>query len=172
MIFLSIGHYADEPGACFGDFCEHEEAAAWVAHIAYRCQQNGHDVLIVPSGKLTDKVSYINDRTVEGDLAVEMHFNSDAQQAGHGALTLYYPGSVKGKVMAQRVQAAMEPLMGRHWDGAMPGYYRMDPRNKPDYFLRATDCTALILEPAFIHDRQLIESKRRDACIAIADALA
>lgn len=34
MIFISAGHYPSNPGACFGSFCEHDEAVIWAQAIA------------------------------------------------------------------------------------------------------------------------------------------
>jgi len=55
--------------------------------------------------------------------------------------------------------------------GVKEGYYKMSPANGIDYFLRRTKCTSLIIEPEFIHRKELIQKHRDVACKAIAKAL-
>jgi hypothetical protein len=61
--------------------------------------------------------------------------------------------------------------MGIRDRGAKEGWYQMNPQKGPDYFLKATNCTALILEPEFIEHRDRIVGKREDGARAIADAI-
>lgn len=180
MLILSAGHYPNARGACFGDFCEHDEAVRWVStivhHINYRI-----GVLITPSLDLSGKVKWINSQNSPA-LAVEIHFNSDPKHKGRGSETLYCPGSEKGRLVASAVQNAIAPLLKPN-RGIKEGWYRMDRPGhedypgdiegdeKPDYFLKATKCPALIIEPEFIHNREVIESMRETACEAIAEVL-
>ena len=180
MIVLSAGHTPDSPGACSGSFCEHAEAVEWVNRIAYQLR---HDlqVQIVASGPLSQKVREINEthQRLPVQLAVEIHFNSDPQHAGHGSETLYCPGSAKGERAAQMVQRHLGSTM-RPDRGVKEGWYRMDRPGhvdypgdvegdeKVDYFLRATKPVALIVEPEFIHNRRMILAYRDLACLEIA----
>lgn len=183
MILLSAGHHPAKPGACFENFCEHNEAVKWMEEIH---QFLGSDVAKkVPTGVLKKKIEFINAN--EPTIAAEIHFNSlqvwndananglvdkgEMEYKGSGALTLFYPGSSKGKRLATVVQEGMETVFKKHWRGVMEGYYRMDPKYGPDYFLVRTKCPSIIIEPEFIHHREEIESKRADCCTAIADGL-
>lgn len=183
MILISAGHHPTSLGACFEGFCEHDEALRWVDEIYARL---GPDkALLVPAGVLRSKIDFINARRPA--VAIEIHFNSlqvwkdanadgvvdegEMRPVGNGALTLHYPGSTRGKAVAQTVQGAMEPIFGKHWRGAMEGWYRMNKKFGPDYFLSRTNCTAIIVEPEFIHKQDLITGNRVLACRAIADAL-
>jgi len=182
--FISAGHNKNSQGASFGEFTEFTETLYWakkiVAHI-------GDDAILVPSGKLSEKVAFINDN-IDGDsIAAEIHFNSakiwedlnkdgivdedEMKNVGRGALTLHYPNSKTGISLATDIQNTMKPFYGTHWNGVMAGYYRMNPKNKVDYFLSETHCPAIIIEPEFIHHKDLIHEHREVACFNIAQTL-
>lgn len=167
MIFISAGHHPTKPGACYGSFCEFDEASKW-ADLIYELI-GGDRCMRVPSGVLREKVAFINAR--EPTLAAEIHFNADGRQAGNGCLTLHYPGSIKGRMVAIEVQDGMEQIFRRHWNGVMEGYYRMDKSRGPDYFLAKTKCPSVIIEPEFIHNRDRITENREGACANIASSL-
>ena len=182
MILLSAGHYPESPGACFFEWCEHEEATKWVNIIAHFLREQTH-VNVVPTGKLPAKVRYINEYPLEKvSLAVEIHFNSDFSHAGKGFETLYCPASKKGKQAAQIVNDALIGIFEKN-RGIKEGWYKMDRPGiedypgdvegdeKPDYFLSATKPYALILEPEFIHNRSSIETNRDAACKALAGGI-
>lgn len=185
MILISAGHHATKVGACFGDFCEFDEASRWVELIHKyigdeRC-------LKVPFGVLRDKVAFINARTGgEKTIAVEIHFNSaviwkddnkdgvkqdkEFHHIGRGSETLYYPKSQKGKDAAFVVQQSLSNIFAPD-RGIKEGWYRMQERFGADYFLEKTKCTSLIIEPEFIDNKDIIIGKRDIGCIAIAEAL-
>ena len=182
MILISAGHHPTKPGACFEGFCEHDEALRWVDEI---CKHLGELCVKVPPSVLKDKIAFINARSP--DIAVEIHFNSakvwkdlnengivdagEMKNVGRGALTLYCPNSVKGKALATVVQEAMSPLYGTHWNGVMEGWYRMSKKYGADKFLTKTRCPAIIIEPEFIHHKDLIQEHREVACFNIVQAL-
>lgn len=170
MIFISAGHHPAKPGACFGNFCEHEEAKVWASLIAHHV---GGAAIVVPTGTLRQKVEFINSRSVADSLAVEVHFNSatlDGMHVGKGCETLYYPGSTRGAALAEYLQEAVEPHFppGR---GCKEGWYQMNPAKGPDFFLAHTRCPAVIIEPEFIHRKAVIQDRREAACVDIARAL-
>lgn len=179
MIILSAGHYPESRGACYPEnnphWCEYDEAEDWVNHIAILLRQR-IKVGIVPTGPLTRKVVWINNECKRNDvkLAIEIHFNSDASKQQHGSETLYCPGSARGELMANIVQGAVGAVL-KPDRGVKPGWFRMvrppDPRAVPDYFLKYTRCPALIIEPEFIYNREVLEFKRDLVCDVIADAL-
>ena len=120
MIYLSIGHHKNNAGACHNGWCEFDEAQRWVNLIAGRMGES--KCVIVPTGKLTDKVSFINKRKPLA--AIEMHFNS--MQGGtnaDGCEVLYHPESVAGKSMAIELNDSLVHTGFRN-RGAKQGYYR------------------------------------------------
>lgn len=182
MILLSAGHFPEQPGACYKGWCEHQEAMLWVREIMSHTQPG---VEFVPTGSLKSKVDYVN--RSKAILAIEIHFNSakiwrdlnndgkvtddEVQNVGSGALTLYAPGSARGKAYADMFQSELEPAFGRHWNGVMEGWYRMDKDNGPDYFLSKTNCPALILEPEFIHHMETLQKNRSAVCYGLAQLM-
>lgn len=184
MIHISAGHFPERPGACFGTFCEHNEAMHWAILIVEHLTQQGCGAVVVPTGPLKKKIEFINGSNPQ--LAVEIHFNSfkiwedanrdglitddELHHAGRGCETLYYPESQKGVVLAHNVQDALTEFFPPD-RGIKEGWYRMNPKNGPDYFLEKTACPSIIVEPDFIHKKNKIQDRRRDACIAIAEAV-
>lgn len=171
MIFISAGHYPQRPGAGFEDFYEHDEAVLWVEQL---CSELEDSAMAVPVGVLKEKVGFINYRANGKSIAVEIHFNAavdaDGNNIGKGCETLYYPGSKKGKKLAQYANDALAEtcLPDR---GCKEGYYRMDPKRGPDFFLARTNCPAIIIEPDFIHRKDKIQASRVEACAHLAAAL-
>lgn len=182
MILISAGHHPTKPGACFESFCEHDEALKWVDEI---CKNLKTDYVKVPPSTLRHKVAFINERHPK--LAVEVHFNSakrwedlnkngviddgEMVNVGKGSMSLYFPGSIQGKKLATKLHEPMKQTFGQSWNGVMEGWYMMNKKNGPDYFLAATKCPAVILEPEFIHRKGLIQKSRWRVCIGIAAAL-
>ena len=171
MILLSAGHYPGKPGACFEGFCEFDEAERWIKEV--KSHLSDEEALLVPPGTLKTKVAFINAR--HPALAVEIHFNSAVnargEHVGDGSLCLYYPGSKVGKQYAERLQYCVEPVFGKSWDGVMEGWYRMDKKYGPDFFLAKTNCPAVIVEPQYIHRKENIIEYREAACFNIAEML-
>ncbi len=160
MIFLSAGHYPSAPGAKWERFVEHDEAIVWRDML--------HDGLaslsmVVPTGVLKTKVDFINERSMSGDVAVEVHFNaardSNDNPIGRGCETLYYPGSIRGERIAVAIQKVMAEFFPPN-RGAKEGWYRMDPSRGADFFLAKTKCAAVIIEPEFVHRSDVINDSR------------
>lgn len=185
MLLLSAGHYPKEPGACYPmdnrSWCEHEQAVKWMYRIGHYARDYTM-VDFVPQVWLGDKVRWINEHNPKADLAVEIHFNSNAGGRSKGSETLYCPRSMKGGLAARIVQEAISSILPPN-RGTKEGWYRMDMPGhvdypgdiegdeKVDYFLKKTDPVALILEPEFIYNRSTIEAVREVACDVIAKAL-
>lgn len=170
MIFISAGHYPSAPGAKWERFIEHDEAVIWAEALVEQIST----AMFVPTGVLKSKVDFINERIMNGDIAVEIHFNaardSNNNPVGKGCETLYYPGSTKGKSLAEVCQAAMASLFPPS-RGVKEGWYRMNPDNGPDFFLAKTRCPAVIIEPDFVHRSDLIMDNREQAIVNLANAL-
>lgn len=180
MIALSAGHNPEKPGACFEGNCEHAEAVAWVANISHELNKLKVPNFIVPTGTLTEKVQAINARHAKA--AVEIHFNMNLPGT-RGCETLYHPGSKKGRLIASTINSPLASFFSPN-RGIKEGWYKMDvPGVKDydgdvegdesiDYFLRATNCPAVIVEPDFISSIDRIRSMQPIGCSVIADALA
>ncbi len=175
MIFISAGHHVEKQGASFNDVTEFHLATIWADRIFELIGPNRS--VRVPDGFLTTKVSFINKHNA--DLAVEIHFNScqiekdgKMQHVGRGSETLYYPGSSKGRMAAGLMQDSLSVLYPPN-RGAKEGWYRMNPENGPDYFLKKTRCVSLIIEPEFIDNLDKIQDEKHisKACFVIASAL-
>lgn len=159
MIALSAGHYPDKQGACYEGFCEYPEARRWVRLIEDALPDSIGSV-IVPTGTLAQKVAYINQ--IKPTLVAEIHFNSDPTHSGKGSECLYHATSSKGLELANIIQSAIS--------GFLPPNRGTKPRDDL-YLLRKTSCPAVIIEPEFIHNRDIIEANRDVICEVIADAL-
>lgn len=175
-VFLAAGHYPSSPGAGFEGFYEHDEAVRWVQCIA---ANETHDALgqesmyvVVPTGDLRSKAQFINARVRPGDIAVEIHFNSavdrtTGERIGSGCVTLYMPNSALGRVLAEECQSALVEAIGNKDRGVVEGWYRGDRSKGPYYFLERTRCPAVILEPEFVHRKDVITGCRTTACAAL-----
>lgn len=164
-IMISAGHHPAAPGACHNGFCEHDEAVKWLPAIAQHLE--GYAIL-VPPGVLANKVAFINSQ--HPTIALEVHFNSSPSGMGEGSETLYFPGSVRGRLLAECVQSHLSDVFSPN-RGAKEGYYRMDRSKGPDYFLSRTKCTSIIVEPEFIRHRSKIENNREQGAVAIAQGI-
>lgn len=135
---------------------------------------------MVPTGSLTSKVNFINSK--DAVVAAEIHFNSNVR--AKGSETLYAPGSEKGKELALAIQEQFKARGIFQPDrGAKEGWYRLDRPKVIDYkgdvegdevinyFLRATYCPSVIVEPEFISNRETIDKWFFEGCDAIAQAL-
>lgn len=171
MIFISAGHHPAAPGAKWDRFIEHDEACIWAK---YMTDKIGLKSTLVPTGILQSKVDFINARLLNGDIAIEIHFNAARDKhnepIGRGCETLYYPGSTKGKHIAQLCQDALS-LSFPPSRGIKEGWYRMDPKRGPDFFLARTRCPAVIIEPEFVHHSELIIDNRNTAIDLMIDNL-
>ena len=174
MIFISAGHYPSQPGAKFERFVEHDEAMIWATMLVSELADRGRNVALVPTGVLKEKVNFINSRIMNGDVAIEIHFNAarnaDNEPVGRGSETLYYPGSTNGKTLAEKCQSVLAEFFEPD-RGVKEGWYRMNPDNGPDFFLAKTKCPAVILEPEFVHRADRIHEHRDAVVKALAEAL-
>jgi len=180
MIAISIGHFQAAPGACWKGQCEYELATTW-AQLIYDELKFRTEVALIAPGKLPAKVAEIND--LNTDLAMEIHFNACGGCGASGSETLYMPGSVKGKQAAEIIQHGMVQAMRTRDRGVKEGWFRMDRPGikdypgdidgdeQPDYFLRKTNCPAVIIEPEFIHNYYKYEDDVEDICSVIAGQL-
>lgn len=163
---LSYAHHPDKPGACYQGHCEHEESIIWTNHVAGVLEQFNCSIVMAPVGGLRNKVNHLNNQAVNA--AVEIHFNGSPDPRVKGCETLYCPGSVKGEQLADSVHKRYSSFMINPDRGVKEGWYQMKKGGTIDYFLRATICPAIIIEPDFISQIENIQECRRDATTQIA----
>jgi len=176
MIVLSAGHNKEKRGATFKGVSEYDIAVDWVACIAHHLKTVRVAYHILTSSRLGDKVRESNSK--HPTLAIEVHFNACGNCGAKGSEILYCPNSKAGEEIAFRLGNATRAY--NKFRGAKEGWYKMDRPGivdfvgdvdgdeNPDYFLRKTNCPAIILEPEFIHNPTQIKKIKDDYCKAIA----
>jgi len=138
---------------------EYDEATRVVKHLSDKLSRRGHKVVIIV-GRLREKVIAVN--AGRFDLALDVHFNADAETAdtdnakGRGSMVVHVPGNDTRKRQAARMSSVIADLMGERDLGSFEGWHAGD-RAKKDYFLENTNCPAFILEPLFIDNNASAE---------------
>ena len=178
---LSYAHSPTSPGACHERQCEHTFSRMWTKKLLALLAAKGIDVFLSVQHSLTKKVDEIN--AAGCDLALEIHFNACGGCGASGCETLHYPDSEVGEHYATIMQKAVCKAMGNKYRGVKAGWYKMDRPGvidfygdedgdeKPDYFLRKTNCPALILEPEFIEFDDVIVDRLLSGVSAIVEAI-
>jgi N-acetylmuramoyl-L-alanine amidase len=181
MIHISGGHNPEKRGATNGEISEFPETLRWAEQIVEELKKMNVQACVVPTGTLGHKVRSINSKPAT--MAIEIHFNADPSSRGKGCETLYHPGSTKGADLANAIQQHMASFFPPN-RGVKEGWYKMDRPGAVDYrgdvdgdemvdyFLRKTKCPAVIIEPEFIHNQQVIEANMDVGCQVIAEAIA
>ncbi|MCK5601799.1 hypothetical protein KAR91_08025, partial [Candidatus Pacearchaeota archaeon] len=75
-----------------------------------------------------------------------------------------------GKQLATHIQEKLSLVYAPN-RGAKEGWYRMNKKNGPDFFLKRTACTSIIIEPEFVHNAEKIREGREAGCKLISDVL-
>ena len=179
---LSFAHNPKSPGACMGMVCEYSLSRQWTKRLAMELRDRGIGYFLSNGTSLRhDKVPEIN--AAGCDLAIEIHFNACGDCGASGSETLYHPGSDLGEMFASIMQDYVCNAMGNKNRGIKEGWYQMDRPGvvdfygdedgdeKPDYFLKATNCPALILEPEFIEKYSNSKDLMLTGVRSIADAI-
>lgn len=187
---MSIAHNTRSLGACFHDFCEHKESDIWTGLLIRELTILNVKTYLSESENLSierrnqsggSKVYDIN--KAQCDIALEIHFNACGGCPTNGCETLYYPGSTKGRLIANAVQKRLCLELGNNDRGVKEGWYKMDRPGvidfygdkegdeMPNYFLQHTNCPAIIIEPEFIHNIETIMNSRLSGVMAIAEAI-
>jgi hypothetical protein len=171
-IVLSVGHDVKRQGAVSHGLTEHALSTEVCSFIQ-------HPAIHVIDGTLPQAVAEVNRlHSDEGlVLAAELHWNAGGTSKTAGCETLYCPGSQGGLEAAVLFQTKyLEEIDYAGFvtrdRGCKEGWYRMKKNGSIDYFLRATACPAIILEPEFIH--QMVGKDEYDLTLyanAITEAL-
>lgn len=179
-IAISAGHFPEKAGARYGGLVEHDLANTWIDIIFdvfdsifdFDKDEPLFDLVPVPTGTLKEKVAFINRH--DFDYAIELHFNS-AHVVATGCETLHMPGSFRGKEFAFIIQDYMVEALKIRDRGVKEGLYwsSRERTNTPLYFLRRTDCPAVIIEPEFLqsYERTINKQKIVEFAFALISAL-
>lgn len=158
-VALAIGHEPQDRGAASViPGAQEMDLLAPVAGYALRAlARAGVEAYLAPTVPLGRKVDWVN-ANGPFDLVLDLHGNADPDSDGvgdpvaAGCMTLYMPGNPRGEQAAKAVQAALVAATGQQDDGVRPGYFRMDPKNPPLFWLRKTRWLALLVEFAYVDD--------------------
>ncbi len=178
-VFLSAAHGGKEtagidPGSVAGGTTEAREMILLRDLILTELRARSFEVLSVPddlSAKQT--IDWINSRVRRGDVALEIHADAASSPSVRGASVFYIANNDERKSNAELV------LMG-----LLRRVSQLPNRGvKPDTnsgmgslaFCRQTQAPALLMQVCFLsnpEDRGLLQNRRRDFAVGIADGLA
>ncbi len=178
-IFISAGHGGQEngvfdPGAIAGGTTEAAEMIALRDLIVPELRSRRFEVFSVPDGLgLVQSIDWINARSQRGDIAVEIHADAFSNPQARGATVYHIANNDERKGHAELMLLALlrrvPELPSR---GARPDTVTAVGRLA---FCRWTIMPSLLMEVGFLsspQDRALLQSRRRDFAIGIADGLA
>lgn len=174
IIALSSGHTLLKPGAYNKELSLSEgiltaKTVNEICNAFITNQPTNVEFILIPQLPLIQKVKYINRLHV--DAAIEVHYNSIFKMNVQGTESLYYPDSTNGILLATIIQKHLVETLGYPDRGIKKGYYQLNPENKIDYFLRATNMPAVIIEPMFISHSSASNLKNKEYIIKIANSI-
>lgn len=173
-IFISAGHGGGDSGAIAGGTTEAQEMILLRDQILPELRSRGFEVLSVPDN-LTSRqsISWINARDRTGDIALEIHADAFNNPGTRGACVFHIANNTERKSQAEMLLLALLrrvpqlPSRGAKPDTAT-GVGRLA-------FCRDTTIPSMLMEVGFLtnpDDRFLIQNRRRDIALGIADGLA
>jgi hypothetical protein len=178
-IFISAGHGGVEQGgvdqgSVINGTTEAQEMILLRDQVVPELRSRGFEVLSVPDNlSLTQTILWINARATAGDVALEIHADAFSNPDVRGATAFYIANNTERKNNAELLLVALIrrlpqlPNRGAKPDTAT-GIGRIS-------FCRDTTLPSLLMEVGFISnpdDRFLLQNRRRDLALGIADGLA
>lgn len=178
-IFISAGHGGIEQGgvdqgSVINGTTEAQEMILLRDQVVPELRSRGFEVLSVPDNlSLTQTIQWINARASIGDVALEIHADAFSNPDVRGATAFYIANNTERKNNAELLLVALIrrlpqlPNRGAKPDTAT-GIGRIS-------FCRDTTLPSLLMEVGFISnpdDRFLLQNRRRDLALGIADGLA
>lgn len=178
-IFISAGHGGlengvQDPGAVAGGTTEAKEMILLRDQILPELRSRGFEVLSVSDDlSLRQTIDWINSRARQGDIALELHADSFDNPGARGATVFYIANNNERKNQADLLLLALLrrvpqlPSRGAKPDTAT-GVGRLG-------FCRDVNVASMLMEVGFItnpDDRSLLQNRRRDIALGIADGLA
>jgi hypothetical protein len=178
-IFISAGHGGMEPGgrdpgAIVGGTTEAQEMILLRDQVVPELRSRGFEVLSVPDDlSMSQTIQWINARARPNDVALEIHADAFSNPNVRGATVFYITNNTERKNHADlMLLALLRRLPQLPNQGAKPdtstGVGRLS-------FCRDTALPSLLMEVGFLSnpdDRFLIQNRRRDMALGIADGLA
>nr|WP_234407898.1 N-acetylmuramoyl-L-alanine amidase [Massilibacillus massiliensis] len=157
---INGGHYPGLDCGAVGAFvCEADITKTVMALTCYYLQAVGYEVLAVQENELQDITNYSN--AFGADLFVSLHCNGYSTSEAYGTETYFY--SRNGRTLAECIQAQIVSSLGT--------YDRGVKENQALYVLRYTECIAVLVELAFItnkEDERLLLYRQDDFARAVA----
>jgi N-acetylmuramoyl-L-alanine amidase len=143
---LDPGHSGRfEPGACAGGVTEAELTYLIARFAKHELKQRGHEAILTRSREIdNDELAFRAETANQwnADLFISIHCNSAVDPAAEGTETYYFPGSVRGRELARRLQLCLTDAMLTEDRGIKEGNFQV---------LRETKCPAALVECAFLH---------------------
>ncbi|HBB34528.1 MAG TPA: cell wall hydrolase [Cyanobacteria bacterium UBA8803] len=178
-IFISAGHGGIEQGgrdlgAIAGGTTEAQEMILLRDQVVPELRSRGFEVLSVPDDlSSAQSIQWINSRARPGDVALEIHTGSFSNPGVRGATVYYIANNTERKNHADLLLLALLRRLPQ-----LP-----NRGAKPDTttgvgnlaFCRDTNLPSLLMEVGYItnpDDRFLIQNRRRDMALGLADGLA
>ena len=169
-VVLDPGHSGKfEPGACAGGVTEADLTYLIARFARHELKQRGHEAILTRSREIdNDELAFRAETANQwnADLFISIHCNSAVDPAAEGTETYHFPGSVKGRELARRLQFCMTDAMLTEDRGIKEANFQV---------LRETKCPAALVECGFISnalDRKMLtdslEQWRMGAAIAVA----
>lgn len=178
-IFISAGHGGTEgsgidPGIVVAGTTEAREMILTRDLVVSELRSRGFEVLATPDDlSLLQSIAWINARGIGGDVALEIHGDATSNPAVRGASVFYIPNNELRKSHAELLLLALlrrvPQLPSR---GARPD---TDSGTGILAFCRQVSVPSLLMNVGFLtspDDRNIIQNRRRDLALGIADGLA
>jgi hypothetical protein len=172
-IFLSAGHGAGDPGAGAGGTTEDREMRLVRDAAVAELRARGCDVTSVPDYlSLIETISWINDRSRRGDVALEIHADAYDNTSVRGASAYYAEGNEQRESDTQLLlRSLLESVSGLPSRGVKPdtstGVGSLG-------FCRQISIPSILMELGFLtnpSDRALMQRRRKDYANGLADGL-
>ena len=178
-IFISAGHGGMEeggrdPGAIVAGTTEAQEMILLRDQVVPELRSRGFEVLSVPDDlSSSQSIQWINSRARPSDVALEIHADAFSNPNARGATVFYIANNTERKNHSELMLLALVrrlpqlPNQGAKPDTAT-GIGRIS-------FCRDTVLPSLLMEVGFLSnpdDRFLIQNRRRDMALGLADGLA
>lgn len=178
-IFISAGHGGMEeggrdPGSIVAGTTEAQEMILLRDQVVPELRSRGFEVLSVPDDlSSSQSIQWINSRVRPSDVALEIHADAFSNPNARGATVFYIANNTERKNHSELMLLALVrrlpqlPNQGAKPDTAT-GIGRIS-------FCRDTVLPSLLMEVGFLSnpdDRFLIQNRRRDMALGLADGLA
>ncbi|MEH2067831.1 MAG: N-acetylmuramoyl-L-alanine amidase [Nostoc sp.] len=178
-IFISAAHGGKEaggidPGAIAGGTTEAKEMILLRDLIVTELRARNFEILVVPDDlSAAETITWINSRGRRGDVALEIQSDAASSPSVRGASVFYIANNTERKSNAEQLLVALlrrVPQLPNR--GVKPD---TDSGLGSLAFCRRTTFPALLMQVGFLsspEDRALLQSRRRDFALGIADGLA